>query len=292
MTVIRWISGLAAIAALAWFLSSMTDVDAPRRSPVSAEIDPPVEDLPATVRPSATENASLSAAELRWCMTEGVRLEAMEPHLATRPGIDRYNRLADDFNRRCGGRGNPDEEARNGVVSDIAASRDSIVAAALEEIRQVNETVPLTAIRAQELLSTLGYDPGVSDGAYGAKTRAAIEAFQRDKGLQVDGLLSARLLDEMALALTRGRTGRRERVVVAVSVTQANTRRPVVGAEVAISNDRGFQRTADTNARGRAEFVSVPAGSLDVHVQRNGSAFAFQATVTEDPRQEVVVEVP
>ncbi len=166
------------------------------------------------------------------------------------------------------------------------------MAAALEEIRQVNETVPLTAIRAQELLSTLGYDPGVSDGAYGAKTRAAIEAFQRDKGLQVDGLLSARLLDEMALALARGRTGRSERVVVAVSVTQANTRRPVVGAEVAISNDRGFQRIASTNARGRAEFVSVPAGSLGVHVQRNGSAFAFQATVTEDPRQEIVVEVP
>lgn len=42
-------------------------------------------------------------------------------------------------------------------------------------------------------LAALGYRPGPVDGVYGPKTRAAIEAYQRDHGLPVDGRPSARL---------------------------------------------------------------------------------------------------
>ena len=47
----------------------------------------------------------------------------------------------------------------------------------------------MTIRQIQLLLDYLGYDPGTIDGADGAKTRAAVKAFQRDfGGLTVDGI--------------------------------------------------------------------------------------------------------
>lgn len=40
----------------------------------------------------------------------------------------------------------------------------------------------------QEMLSALGYDCGKADGVYGAKTEAAVRAFQQAEGLAVDGI--------------------------------------------------------------------------------------------------------
>ena len=45
----------------------------------------------------------------------------------------------------------------------------------------------------QRALRRLGYDPGPVDGILGARTRAAIRAFQADAGLPVTGQVSERL---------------------------------------------------------------------------------------------------
>ena len=45
----------------------------------------------------------------------------------------------------------------------------------------------------QRALRRLGYDPGPTDGIPGARTRAAIRAFQADSGLPVTGQVSERL---------------------------------------------------------------------------------------------------
>lgn len=39
----------------------------------------------------------------------------------------------------------------------------------------------------QQGLKDLGYDPGKIDGIFGAQTEAAVKAFQRDRGITVDG---------------------------------------------------------------------------------------------------------
>ena len=43
---------------------------------------------------------------------------------------------------------------------------------------------------AQEILADLGYQPGPADGLVGARTRAAVRAFQATEGLPIDGVLS------------------------------------------------------------------------------------------------------
>ncbi len=48
--------------------------------------------------------------------------------------------------------------------------------------------------RVQSLLTKLGYNPGPVDGRMGRRTNAAISAFQRREGLDVDGRLSSPLL--------------------------------------------------------------------------------------------------
>lgn len=54
----------------------------------------------------------------------------------------------------------------------------------------------------QERLIELGYDPGAADGIFGARTRDAVMAFQRDYGLSVDGIAGENTLG--ALGLTGG----------------------------------------------------------------------------------------
>ena len=44
---------------------------------------------------------------------------------------------------------------------------------------------------AQRMLNQLGYNAGAVDGAYGKKTRGALEAFYADTGRSFDGKASA-----------------------------------------------------------------------------------------------------
>lgn len=41
----------------------------------------------------------------------------------------------------------------------------------------------------QERLNALGYDAGAADGDFGSRTAAAVMAFQRDRGLEADGVV-------------------------------------------------------------------------------------------------------
>lgn len=49
----------------------------------------------------------------------------------------------------------------------------------------------------QTRLARLGYDPGAPDGVIGARTRAAIRAYQLDRGLPADGFASLDLLERL-----------------------------------------------------------------------------------------------
>ena len=283
MTVTKWLLGISGVAGLVWLALTFKDVGSP--SPPPDNVTPP-----SAVRPSTSSNEPLTVAELLWCMSEEARLQAMQPRLATLEAVDRHNRIAEDVNNRCAGRVSSDE-VLEAAMAEIASLRDSIHAAAIQEIEPLNDVVPGAINRAQELLSMLGYEPGAVDGVYGAQTKSAIQAFQADDGLPADGLISEQLLDRIDVALVRNRTNRTRRVVVEVYVTEANTDVPIAGADVTITNDQG-QRAGVTDDTGRTEFISVQPGTLDVRVRRDDVGAAFQAAITQDPRQEVLIVMP
>lgn len=54
-------------------------------------------------------------------------------------------------------------------------------------------------VRLQQALKRLGYDPGPANGTFGRKTRQAVLRFQRERGLDDDGIvgpLTAAALDQ------------------------------------------------------------------------------------------------
>jgi TPR repeat protein len=57
------------------------------------------------------------------------------------------------------------------------------------------------AEEAQILLATLGYNPGAIDGRVGARTRAAVEHFEQDRGLFIRGRVNEALLANLRRAI-------------------------------------------------------------------------------------------
>jgi membrane-bound lytic murein transglycosylase B len=76
-----------------------------------------------------------------------------------------------------------------GLLADRIAGRSGVVAAWPHEL-------PLSIadrVGAQVALLRLGYDPGNADGQVGLKTRVALRAWQKSKGLPADGYLTPHL---------------------------------------------------------------------------------------------------
>ena len=63
-------------------------------------------------------------------------------------------------------------------------------------LKVANPTSPVVR-EVQALLAAQGYDPGPSDGIYGARTKNAIVQYQRDMGLEEHGRADADLLKRL-----------------------------------------------------------------------------------------------
>ncbi len=74
------------------------------------------------------------------------------------------------------------------------AGGDKIV----ETLRKGSKGSAVVAL--QEMLNKLGYNAGNVDGIFGAKTEAAVKAFQKDRGLTVDGIAGEQTLVVLAAA--------------------------------------------------------------------------------------------
>ena len=100
----------------------------------------------------------------------------------------------------CGGDDDSAGGGDDGTEQSGGASGSESGGAALsrEEMDAILAAQPNPAIiYLQEILDTLGYDPGPVDGQYGPQTRTAIKTYQEDYNLVVDGRASKPLLDHM-----------------------------------------------------------------------------------------------
>ena len=165
-------------------------------------------------KPSVGNNNMLSVPEIRWCIREDIRIEAMRNIPVTNNGIDGFNRLVSDYNLRCAS-----FRYREGTLQraerDVGAYKNQIIADARSYARTLDasnsvssstssrNSTSLLIHEAQNLLNNLGYSPGLADGIYGPRTASAVRSFQRDMNMIQDGQINQQLIERLRRALGR-----------------------------------------------------------------------------------------
>lgn len=168
-------------------------------------------------KPSVGTDNVLLVAEIRWCIREGIRIEAMRNVINTNAGIEEFNRVVEDYNSRCGSYRYRDG-SHSQAKRDVEAHRSQIVAEAIRKARQLDNRSYQAELQgalsgsaskkpsakytreAQQILTDLGYDPGPVDGDYGRRTADAVKTFQRNAGITQDGWIDEELLNTLRRA--------------------------------------------------------------------------------------------
>lgn len=223
----KWIFGIIGVIFVIWLINSGDQsYKKPSYTPPSSSQSysyPQSTPAPAVQTPSTTQSAGLqytkpsvgtnnvlSVPEIRWCIREGIRIEAMRDVIDNNAGIDEFNRIVNDYNSRCGSY-RYREGSQSRAERDVEAYRSQIVSEAIREARQLGRSYPSVSPgvststapkkpnaqytrEAQQLLTDLGYDPGPVDGDYGRRTADAVKAFQRDVGITQDGWIDQDLI--------------------------------------------------------------------------------------------------
>jgi hypothetical protein len=230
----KWILGIIGVIFVIWLINSGDQSNKkPSYSPPSSSqsysypqsTPSPTVQTPSTTqstglqytKPSVGTNNVLSVPEIRWCIREGIRIEAMRDVIDNNAGIDEFNRIVNDFNSRCGSyRYRQGSQSR--AERDVEAYRSQIVSEAIRDARQLgSRSYPSVSPgastssapkkpnarhtrEAQQLLTDLGYDPGPVDGDYGRRTADAVKAFQRAASITQDGWIDEDLLSTLRRA--------------------------------------------------------------------------------------------
>jgi len=100
----------------------------------------------------------------------------------------------------------------------------------------------------QRFLQQLGYDPGPVDGIMGKKTRTAIQAFQRDHNLRVDGEASMTLVEAITQATLAQAKPRPEQ-----EQEQEQERQPTQAELTTMSPNELYVRAVRFEAQGEIE---------------------------------------
>ena len=87
-------------------------------------------------KPSVGTNNLLSVSEIRWCLHEQIRIEAMRDVVNTRAGIDELNRIVNDYNSRCA-QHRSREGARSQAERAIESYKTQISEEAVREARKL-----------------------------------------------------------------------------------------------------------------------------------------------------------
>lgn len=172
-------------------------------------------------KPSVGTNNVLSVAEIRWCVKEGIRTEAMRNIINTNRGIEEFNQIINDYNSRCG-RYQYRKGSQSRAERDVDPYRNQIEYEAIQTAKKLNNAYKSsysnTALNAapksksqrvsnqqigevQKLLYKLDYNPGPIDGQYGVQTASAIKYFQMSMGLTVNGRIDQNLISTLRQTL-------------------------------------------------------------------------------------------
>lgn len=174
------------------------------------------------IKPPKGDTKTLSQEQINFCVAEEIRLDAAYPFVdkSNNAQTNYYNSLIDDYNGRCinfsyvpgtldrahsnavSHRERLEKEGQDRVLkynsrSNQTSNPFSSQSYDLPVVKlspgKKNEGIRIQDSRVadiQWILLSKGYYNGNVDGIYGPKTRTAILNYQRDNGLEIDGLAS------------------------------------------------------------------------------------------------------
>lgn len=228
----KWVLlGIAAVMGALWLIgeadksptSPAPSYSPPARSTTpsysAAPAQPQVPARPDETKPPVGQDLVFSMPQIRYCLAEDIRMDAAKVALDnySDSDVNRFNAMVADYNSRCGSfryRSGSLESARRDVEryrSQLQAegrSRFARTAATGSVSASATPTQPVadeTVKTVQQKLNELGYNAGPADGLTGARTRAAIVAFQEDRGLAATGIVNQALVGQLQQAPPRSR---------------------------------------------------------------------------------------
>jgi len=171
-------------------------------------------------KPEAGEGLSLGRANVRYCLFQEARLNALRELVKENDTINSFNQLTHDWNNRCGNykylerdmnavkselsqnleylksqaQGMYDEWHKalaGSVQSEPMSVKDSVEDKQLTETQELDLLKLDDAIRIQNRLHELGYLKTKANGVWGQNSRKALLAFKIVNGLPPDDILNA-----------------------------------------------------------------------------------------------------
>lgn len=82
------------------------------------------------------------------------------------------------------------------TTSSSSSSTSSTSTSTASSVSSTDDTIK----QVQQALNDKGYDCGVADGIMGEKTKNAVEQFQKDNGLTIDGIIGKQVKDALGIA--------------------------------------------------------------------------------------------
>lgn len=228
----KWLLGIAAVVGLLWLIgqsnkptSSPATAYSPPAQSAAPSYSPPAQpqapSVPQESKPPVGQDLVFSMAQIRYCLAEDIRIEGAKAALNnySDSDVDRFNAMVADYNSRCSSfkyqTNNRGRNDLNSAQRDIEPYRSQLQAEGRSRFARSPSTGSLSApaparpaadetVRAvQRKLNELGYSAGPADGLMGRGTRAAIIAFQQDRGLAATGVADQTLLLQLQRAPSR-----------------------------------------------------------------------------------------
>lgn len=221
----KWVLGIVAVVGVLWLIGQPhKNAPSPAYSPpaqsVTPSYSPPAQSQapssPQESKPPIGQGLVFSMDQIRYCLAEDIRMDGAKAALNNYSDSDvyRFNAMVADYNSRCSNfryRRGTLESARR----DVEPYRDRLQTEGRNRFPHSPSSgalstpapprpAPDATVRAiQKKLNELGYNAGPTDGLMGRGTRAAIVAFQQDRGLAATGAADQTLILQLQQAPTR-----------------------------------------------------------------------------------------